>query len=41
MDINLSGESAFDAYTKEPVAVSGTSVTRHVPPFSYRQIWVR
>jgi hypothetical protein len=31
----------FDAYTKEPVAVSGSSLTLDVPPLNYRLLWVR
>jgi hypothetical protein len=31
----------FDAYTKEPVAVSGHSLTLDVPRLNYRLLWVR
>ena len=31
----------IDAYTKEPVAVSGNSLTLDVPRLNYRLIWVR
>jgi hypothetical protein len=31
----------FDAYTKEPVAVSGSSLAIEVPPLNYRLLWVR
>ena len=30
-----------DAYTKEPVAVSGNSVTLDVPRLNYRLLWVK
>ena len=31
----------FDAYTKEPVAVSGNSLTLDVPRLNYRLLWVK
>ena len=31
----------FDAYTKEPVAVSGNSLTLDVPRLNYRLLWIR
>ncbi len=31
----------IDAYTKEPVAVSGSFLTLDVPPLNYRLVWVR
>ena len=31
----------FDAYTKEPVAVKGNSLTLEVPRLNYRLLWIR
>jgi hypothetical protein len=31
----------FDAYTKEPVGLSGNSLALEVPPLNYRLLWVR
>ena len=31
----------FDAYTKEPVPVSGSSLDLDVPRLNYRLLWIR
>jgi hypothetical protein len=31
----------LDAYTKDPIAVSGNSLTLKVPPLNYRLLWIR
>ncbi len=40
----LKGKGALDvidAYTKQPVAVNGSSLTLDVPPLNYRLLWVK
>ena len=41
-ELNSDGPiKVFDAYTKKPVAVRGSSLTLDVPPLNYRLLWVR